>query len=589
MPITPSVFRAIRKNDVHQRPFKAYKNYVVTSSIALADKYGIQKASHKKFAINAGDATYNYPINSTDETNQHVVWKWIDHRYYRYPYDQTRCVELTNRDITEKQYFMTASVITVPYHQMGERIKPNTVTLNSRVTESSTNAFNATFNVTASDDGYGNLRDVFVPTASMASSSRCRVYVQFNDEFRNFDNNFGTLNSPIEYRLHGRTKRAEAFNVEIQNGIDVFVSSSVYVPSGLSAFFTGSLKSSIKLNDSTVFNQTQRCDQWAMSFWINPVDLVSTGSIISKLSNVKEVYFDPIDKLQKIRTVNNKIPIPGRDFSKHRTPFHISLIGDQIHFQSSNGTNALDLSAPIERRGDWSHVLIQNSASLCTLYVNGMATGSSGSIPRDSTANSANVLLGTDTLNTSSAFTYNGGFAEMRLYDYALSSDEIDSLSNIDFYTGSLYQTSRIGNVFYRNGQIVVSSPMPKYHDILFNHPTSGSNSFKLVYKGQHTIYENEVMVRIPRSTFNISTNPSAVYRPATGINNECNTDSGPSESNRPGDFIKKMFVSGTANPYITSIGLYNDDGQMLAVGKLAEPVEKRDDIDMNFIIRWDY
>ena len=55
------------------------------------------------------------------------------------------------------------------------------------------------------------------------------------------------------------------------------------------------------------------------------------------------------------------------------------------------------------------------------------------------------------------------------------------------------------------------------------------------------------------------------------------------------GDFIKKMFVSGTANPYITSIGLYNDDGQMLAVGKLAEPVEKRDDIDMNFIIRWDY
>ena len=206
MPITPSVFRAIRKNDVHQRPFKAYKNYVVTSSIALADKYGIQKASHKKFAINAGDATYNYPINSTDETNQHVVWKWIDHRYYRYPYDQTRCVELTNRDITEKQYFMTASVITVPYHQMGERIKPNTVTLNARVTESSTNAFNATFNVTASDDGYGNLRDVFVPTASMASSSRCRVYVQFNDEFRNFDNNFGTQTITISRLLKEKTR-----------------------------------------------------------------------------------------------------------------------------------------------------------------------------------------------------------------------------------------------------------------------------------------------------------------------------------------------------------------------------------------------
>jgi hypothetical protein len=34
---------------------------------------------------------------------------------------------------------------------------------------------------------------------------------------------------------------------------------------------------------------------------------------------------------------------------------------------------------------------------------------------------------------------------------------------------------------------------------------------------------------------------------------------------------------------------LFNDVGQMLAVGKLAEPLENRDDIDMNIIVRWDY
>ena len=40
---------------------------------------------------------------------------------------------------------------------------------------------------------------------------------------------------------------------------------------------------------------------------------------------------------------------------------------------------------------------------------------------------------------------------------------------------------------------------------------------------------------------------------------------------------------------YITSIGCYNDEGQMLAIAKLAQPIQKRDDIDMNFVVRWDY
>ena len=49
------------------------------------------------------------------------------------------------------------------------------------------------------------------------------------------------------------------------------------------------------------------------------------------------------------------------------------------------------------------------------------------------------------------------------------------------------------------------------------------------------------------------------------------------------------MFISGTAFPYITQIGLYNEDMQMLATAKLAQPIQKRDDVDTNFIVRWDY
>jgi len=595
MPTIPSVFRNVRTNDVHQRPFKAFKNYTVRSiTDASASKFTIQKASHKKFAAAVGDFTYNYPENAWDGTNQHVVWKSIDHKYYRYPYDQTRCHELTNRNNVEKFIFMTASVFTIPYHEMGERIKPGTVTLSTYVTGSTTNLSNANFDITSSDDGLGNLRDIYVNTGSFASSSRLQMYLTFNNEFRKFEDNrlLGTLKSSdsIKYVLNQADKLAMASNVKIETGVSVDVSGgTVFAPSGLSGYFTGSNSSYIKIKDNPLFANVQRCDNWLLSFWIKPVDLSSSGVILSKHSNTQEQYLDPVDSIKKLREVNKLMPAPGNTIANRRTPLHVSLINDELHFQSSDGSNQLHISASTSYSDGWAHIAIANSASLCQIHVNGTASGTSGKIPIQSTANSANLLIGTDSLLSAGNY-FNGNIAEVRLYDYEASQTHISSLANNDFYTGSLYQTNRIGNVFYRNGQIVVSSPMPKYHDMLFTGSAALPNSFQLTYKGQHTIYENEVMVRVPKGTFNVSTNPTSVYRPATGINNDCNTDGGGAETyNRPGDYIKSGFISGTLSPYITTIGLYNDKGEMLAVGKLAEPVQKRDDIDMNFIIRWDY
>ena len=495
--------------------------------------------------------------------------------------------------VVEKYYFMTSSIVTIPYHQMGERVKAGSLRFMSFINSSSTNLSNAAFSVTGSDDGYGNLRDPYIITSSMASSSNLQFYLHFNNEFRRFDDNYGRVKSAdtILYKLKGRETVAEISNVEIQNGVNVKVSNSVYAPSGLSGYFTGSLNSFIKLNDAQIFEQFQRCDQWMLSFWIKPNDLTSTGSILSKFANIREQYYDNLYKMVKFRTVNKPIPAPGGDFTKKRTPFHISLIGDQLHFQSSDGLNELHLSASVELKGDWAHVAIANSASLCQIYINGAQTGSVGSIPIESTINSSNVLIGVDTLDTgSNYYNFNGNIAELRMYDYRPNDSVITSLANNDFYTGSLYQTNVFGNVFYRNGQVVMSSPMPKYHDVLFTGSAASPNEFKTTFKGQHTIYENEVMVRIPKNAFNVSVNPSAVFRPASGVNNACNdAGSGAEMFLRPGDYRKTMFISGTAYPYVTTVGLYNEQLQLLAVGKLAEPLQKRDDIDMNIVIRWDY
>jgi hypothetical protein len=169
---------------------------------------------------------------------------------------------------------------------------------------------------------------------------------------------------------------------------------------------------------------------------------------------------------------------------------------------------------------------------------------------------------------------------EIRIYDYAVTVNEINSLAGNHYLSGSLYQTNVAGNVFYRNGQIVVSSPLTKYNS------GSGffSNEWTASWKGTHTIYENEVMVRIPADQFNYSVNPTVSYSPAT-INTTPNIE----KYNGPGVLYKSIFTGSLAKPYITTVGLYNDKAQLLAVGKLAQPVQKRDDVDMNIIVRWDY
>ena len=99
-----------------------------------------------------------------------------------------------------------------------------------------------------------------------------------------------------------------------------------------------------------------------------------------------------------------------------------------------------------------------------------------------------------------------------------------------------------------------------------------------------YTIYENEVLVEVPKDGCNVSMNPSATYKPPIG--NEKSQDA--LNSNGSGEIILPGFLSGSMKPYITTIGLYNEAGQLLALGKLAQPIKKRSDVDMNFLIRLD-
>jgi hypothetical protein len=89
-------------------------------------------------------------------------------------------------------------------------------------------------------------------------------------------------------------------------------------------------------------------------------------------------------------------------------------------------------------------------------------------------------------------------------------------------------------------------------------------------FQNEHIIYENEVRCIVKESDYNLSYNPSLV----TGSY---------------ADGILRGFATGSFfQPYVTTIGLYNDDNELLMVAKLGKPIALSPDTDMTFIVKYD-
>ena len=151
------------------------------------------------------------------------------------------------------------------------------------------------------------------------------------------------------------------------------------------------------------------------------------------------------------------------------------------------------------------------------------------------------------------------------------------------FLFGSSLNIARVGNVFYRQGIIVVSDPRPKYRRIFAGQPrTSNTGSFvyssasidygfTVQYKSTVTSNEYEYVCQIDQGDFNFTMNPTVRK------NNDFNSEE-----------IKGFTTHSAWFPYCAQVGLYNDFGQLLAVGKLASPIPIRDDVNTTFILRFD-
>jgi hypothetical protein len=207
---------------------------------------------------------------------------------------------------------------------------------------------------------------------------------------------------------------------------------------------------------------------------------------------------------------------------------------------------------------------------------------------------------------------YDGTNYNLKIVSFNMNTG-IMIVENIPFLQGAA-GSDKIGNIFYTQGLIVLTRDAAS----LLN------TNWELSFKSTKTIYEHEYLLIANDDEFNVSQNPTAVVEIGketqfiTGSDNKIYKT-----TTTPGaKYIKKLLtfedgntldfrysgsigntkagfehydLSGSVDstgsflaPFITTIGLYDDNCDLVAIAKLPQPIKSMPDLTVNFIVRFD-
>lgn len=118
----------------------------------------------------------------------------------------------------------------------------------------------------------------------------------------------------------------------------------------------------------------------------------------------------------------------------------------------------------------------------------------------------------------------------------------------------------RAGDIHYLHGIIVITHP-----ELINAYKTDGLVP-TLKFRSTKEIYTQNTHCTVLAEDLNYTLNPTV-------------------SSGSLGN-IRPRFLEDEFNPYVTTVGLYNASNELIAVGKLAQPVPKSDQTDMVFVVK---
>lgn len=158
-----------------------------------------------------------------------------------------------------------------------------------------------------------------------------------------------------------------------------------------------------------------------------------------------------------------------------------------------------------------------------------------------------------------------GDFIQPESFEFTTPSGSYTDDGEGRLVSGSTY----IGNIIYEHGIVVLTGGerTRDYWDEEISTFVSNSN-VTCSFSSSYTIYETQYKCTIGESEYNYSQNPSVI----SGSNGT------------PWGFA----TSASFAPYVTTVGLYNDQRDLIAVGKLAQPLPTSKTTDTTILINVD-
>ena len=155
--------------------------------------------------------------------------------------------------------------------------------------------------------------------------------------------------------------------------------------------------------------------------------------------------------------------------------------------------------------------------------------------------------------------------------DYVLTDYLFKGKPIIDDGEGNLKESSldgrQVGNIIYSHGQVIITDETLAVNLInLVN--ASGSLDLPMSWKSNQPIYTYNYNIKISDYEYNFTFNPT-------------------SRSGSDGQLADNVTGS-YFQPYITTVGLYNDSNELIAVAKLAQPLPKSANTEMTIQVKLD-
>ena len=145
-----------------------------------------------------------------------------------------------------------------------------------------------------------------------------------------------------------------------------------------------------------------------------------------------------------------------------------------------------------------------------------------------------------------------------------------------------IYSGDIVGNVIYPQGMVIFTNEVligATFNDLIDDIQNDNANC---AFSSSMTIYETQYKCTIRESEFNATLNPSAQ---ASGSLLTINSSS----FSQRGDGTLANNVTGSYfSPYVTTVGLYDEAQNLLAIGKLAQPLPTSDTTDTTILINLD-